>query len=212
MSDTMASIEAWQVAFYNRPAEEQTEETEDNLSQLYESMMGFVSSFPEEVQRAVHQHNLTARQASVRSTQDIFGAAGMEESRPQYPIPAVEIDLRDLGEPAVSAAGGASVNKVLKRTLAEVADSEKQQAKEIDPSQFLHRPNGLTFVMFGTVLPLLALMLLTLYPDANVYLFTNTSTSSVLNMVPIPQVSRVHCASFFDFQAITRESLAIWLL
>jgi hypothetical protein len=85
------------------------------------------------------------------------------------------------------------VNKVLKRTLAEVADSEKPQAKEIDPSQFLHRPNGLTFVMFGTVLPLLALMLLTLYPDANVYLFTNTSTSSVLNMVPNHESQYLSC-------------------
>ena len=177
MSNTMAHIEAWQVAYYNRPIDEQNEETEGNLSQLYESMMGFVSSFPEDVQRAVHQHNLTARQASVRSVQDTAGAAIAAESSSPYPIPAVAIDLQDLGVPATTA-GEASVHKLLKRTLAEADDSERPQAKEIDPSQFLHRPNGLTLVMFGTVLPLLALMLLTLYPDANVYLFTNSSTSS----------------------------------
>ena len=128
-----------------------------------------------------------------------------------YPPPAVTIELRDSSETTADSQAAASVNKIMKRTLAEVTESDKPPAKEIDTSQFLHRPNGLSFVMFGTVLPLLALMLLTLYPDANVYLLTNSSTSSVLTMVPIPQLSRVHCAPFYDFQTITREALAIWL-
>jgi hypothetical protein len=210
--DLFYYIESLQVAYYNRDPNQQTDGAAYDLQQMYASLMGYVNSLPAEVQQAVHQRSKPiARQASVHTASVTVGPATANEVNATYPPTAVTIDLRDSSEPTADSQAAASVSKIMKRTLAEVTESDKPPAKEIDTSQFLHRPNGLSFVMFGTVLPLLALMLLTLYPDANVYLFTNSSTSSVLEMVPIPQLSRVHCAPFYDFQTITREALAIWL-
>ncbi len=50
-----------------------------------------------------------------------------------------------------------------------------------------------------------------LNPDANVLLFTSANASSIYQMCPIPQMSRLHVCTDSGFLEITRQTLVLSL-
>ena len=105
-----------------------------------------------------------------------------------------------------------NINKIsTKRTIAESEASDKSVPAVKDRSALVHRVQGLSIVILSNTLPLLALLLMILNPDANVFLFTSANASSIYQMCPIPQMSRLHVCTDSDFQEITRQTLVLSL-
>ena len=211
------SVEALSVLHYAN-IDERTDERADRIAAMYDEMNGYIETMPEEQRQSLRSRSFQV--AQVQPLAPIINFRDEDEPATQHPLQFQPTDVEQVVQGQFQSDDfgmdtkneDKHINKIsTKRSIAESEASDEAILAVKDRSTFVHRVRGLSIIILSNTLPLLALLLMTLNPDANVFLFTSANASSIYQMCPIPQMSRLHVLNDCGFLEITRQTLVLSL-
>ena len=146
---------------------------------------------PEEQRQSLYSRSSSFQVAQVQPLAPIINFRDEDEPATQHPLQFQPTDIEQVVQGQFQSdesdmnlkTEDRQINRItMKRSTAESEASDKSVPPIKDRSAFVHRVQGLSKVsiaILSNTLPLLALLLMTLSPDASVFLFTSENAPTI---------------------------------